>query len=165
MVQNCNFIAIESFANPKQSKIQALKNIKQLQIDCNSFFIANDFFDALPCHLYDNKKIAYINNHKLEFKQSPKILIDLAQNEGFNKGEIPLSYFDFCKVLDSINTHKKRWIFAVFDYGSKYYTNDFNIRIFSNHTTMPLISNNNLINDAKKYYQQSDITYNAPFAY
>lgn len=165
VVQNCNFIAIESFANPKQSKIQALKNIKQLQIDCNSFFIANEFFDALPCHLYDNKKIAYINNHKLEFKQNPKILIDLAQNEGFNKGEIPLSYFDFCKVLDSINTHKKRWIFAVFDYGSKHYTNDFNIRIFSNHTTMPLISNNNLINDAKKYYQQSDITYNAPFAY
>lgn len=82
-----------------------------------------------------------------------------------NKGEIPLSYFDFCKVLDSINTHKKRWIFAVFDYGSKYYTNDFNIRIFSNHTTMPLISNNNLINDAKKYYQQSDITYNVPFTY
>ena len=163
VVEHCNFIAVESNkTNKAQNNIKIIKNIKELnKLESNCFFVANEFFDALPCNLYDNEKIAYINNNKIEFLASPKNHIEIAEKEGFVRGEIPLSYFDFCKDLDSINT--KKWIFCVFDYGSKIYKNDFSIRIFHNHEVFALLKNNKLDDFALSLYQKSDITYNVPF--
>lgn len=167
VIENCDFIAVESNKiNKPQNKIKIIKNIKELKnLEWNCFFVANEFFDALPCHLYDNQKIAYINDNKIEFLQNiiDKNIVEIAKKEGVTRGEIPLSYFYFCKELDSINTNFMKWIFCVFDYGNKIYKNDFSIRIFYNHEVFPLIQDGTLSSFAFSLYQKSDITYNVPF--
>ena len=99
VVENCNFIAVESNkTNKPQNKIKIIKNLRELgKLECDSFFVANEFFDALPCSLYDDRKVAYINDNKIEFLQNiDEEILEIAKKEGFTKGEIPLRYFDFC---------------------------------------------------------------------
>lgn len=166
VVDNCNFIAVESNkTNKPQNKIKIIKNLRELEkLECDSFFVANEFFDALPCSLYDDGKVAYINDNKIEFLQNiDEEILEITKKEGFTKGEIPLSYFDFCKELDSINADSMKWIFCVFDYGNKIYKNDFSIRIFHNHKVFSLIQNDRLDENAMALYQKSDITYDVPF--
>ncbi|RAX53168.1 hypothetical protein CCY99_06130 [Helicobacter sp. 16-1353] len=227
--------------NSKPPKIHILKNLDSLKpLKNNTFFIANEFFDALPCELYSDGKMAFVDkNMNIRFLDSKEILrysknqdsnnfnnlesnefdcskqldksyppfsgaeifcktsnsevscktsnskpkshfiansndigksgdlfknldsiMQIAESLHIIKGEIPLSYFDFCATLRDINPENKRWIFAVFDYGDRYYNNHFNIRIFHKHKVFPLFEK---INALKSYFKTSDITYNVPF--
>lgn len=184
VIENCNFIAVESnfnleFHDFKKRNIIIYKNLKDLNpLLNNSFFIANEFFDALPCELYDgvlynNPKFAFVNNNKIEFLPLDLNLgqiLEIFKNQNVTRSEIPLSYFDFCKTFLEINPQNKKWIFLIFDYGDKIHSNNFNIRIFSKHKTFMLFQNaNNLQNDLEtqnleSFFKTSDLTYNVPFS-
>lgn len=193
VINNCNFFVMESNAKiPQDSSIPNLKIIENLEslnplVD-NSFFIANEFFDALPCELYDNGKMAFIKDSKKNYKKDSEdskdfredskefskivfldsknsileSLLRIAEEQNIIKSEIPLSYFDFCDKLKRINPQNKKWFFGIFDYGDKYYTNQFNIRIFHKHKVFPLF-NKDCMENIESYFKTSDITYNVPF--
>ena len=180
IIQNANFILIESNnlnITPKNG-IKILKNLSSIEkLDSNTIFIANEFFDALPCELYFEGKMLFLNENfnDAAFLPSNNIVSNIAENANIQIGEIPLSYVNFIKNLDSINTLKQKWLFLVFDYGDKIPTNTFNIRIFHKHKIIPLFSKSNdlgsldSIHNAResfnKYFAKADITYNVPFGF
>lgn len=184
----CEFIAVESHAiishNNLPQNFKIVNNLLELEIKRDCVFVANEFFDALPCELYDDGKMAFVKNHHIVFRHTNDKVLDSLQNIAekydFCRSEIPLSYMEFCKQLQSINPHSKRWLFLVFDYGDKHFSNQFNIRIFHKHRTYPLFTQNitqftpnstqskiqseNLQSEnLASFYASSDITYNVPF--
>ncbi|RDU61636.1 SAM-dependent methyltransferase [Helicobacter sp. MIT 14-3879] len=156
VVENCEFILVESNHLVESSlKIRVVRGLENIINDSNIFFIANELFDALPCELFDNNKMAFIENNEIIFKSANIDIINLASSFGIKKGEIPLSYFKFCKILESF-----KFIFLVCDYGSEINRNDFSLRIFHKHQ---------IINPFNKkldmFFGKSDITYNVPFLF
>ena len=178
IIQNANFILIESNnlnITPKNG-IKILKNLSSIEkLDSNTIFIANEFFDALPCELYFEGKMLFLNENfnDAAFLPSNNIVSNIAENANIKIGEIPYSYINLIKNLDSINTLKQNWLFLVFDYGDKIPTNTFNIRIFHKHKIIPLFphsspsldSIHNVCNSFNKYFAKADITYNVPFGF
>ncbi len=160
-----------------------LKRANRLQNNHN-IFIANEFFDALPCEIIDNDKIAFVENNRLIFKpcenkNDDKKVKEICEKFGIIKGEIPLSYTKFCAEIKS-----EKFIFIAFDYGDIAPRNDFSLRLFYKHkiqnfadiafdlanrtTNLP-----NLIGDFANLtanlpnltplFGKCDITYNVPF--
>lgn len=168
----CNFILIESNAianlnNYHIGNFSILNNLNSLEkLDKNTIFIANEFFDAFPCELFDNGKILFMNSSldKFEFANANFNITKLAQEEGIKTGEIPYSYFNFINTLNNINPNNYKWLFLVFDYGDKIYTNYFNIRIFYKHKTLMLFDGKQILPNLNIYFKNSDITYNVPFS-
>lgn len=160
VVENCDFIAVESNASAlslqnsaiiqqsttlslrdlatpesRQSKniifYKNLAELKSANLLCNrhNIFIANEFFDALPCEIIDNGKMAFVKNNRLIFKicDDEKIL-EICEKFAIKKGEIPLIYDEFCENIKS-----EKFIFIAFDYGDIAPRNDFSLRLFYNH--------------------------------
>ncbi len=160
VVENCDFIAVESNASApslqdsaiikqsatsslqdlatpesKQSKnIKFYKNLtalKSANLLCNrhNIFIANEFFDALPCEIIDNDKMAFVENNRLIFKIcDDKKILEICKKFNITKGEIPLSYDEFCE-----NIKGEKFMFIAFDYGDIAPRNDFSLRLFYKH--------------------------------
>lgn len=183
VAENCNFIAVESNAKithplapsatislGEGESINFYKNLAELKsanILCNrhNIFIANEFFDALPCEIIDNNKMAFVENNRLIFKPcDDKKTIEICESFKIHKGEIPLSYDEFCE-----NIKGEKFMFIAFDYGDFAPRNDFSLRLFYRHkiqnfADIALDSANfaesqNLAHLFGKY----DITYNVPF--
>ena len=190
VAEHCNFIAVES--SPYYSKrseefkrvdfyknIAELKSAKLLQNNHN-IFIANEFFDALPCEIIDNDKMAFVENNRIIFKTCDnKKIIEICENFKIHKGEIPLSYDEFCAEIKSL-----KFIFIAFDYGDIAPRNDFSLRLFykhkiqnftdiavdlANHTTnlsnLTSDSANQVANQSNlsTLFGKCDITYSVPF--
>lgn len=144
VVENCNFIAVESNASAPSLQdsaiIQQSKNInfyknlaalKSANLLCNrhNIFIANEFFDALPCEIIDNDKMAFVENNRLIFKIcDDKKVQEICKKFAITKGEIPLSYDEFCE-----NIKGEKFMFIAFDYGDIAPRNDFSLRLFYKH--------------------------------
>ena len=191
VVENCNFIAVESspYRHSERSEesksITFYKNIAELKSanllqNNHNIFIANEFFDALTCEIIDNGKMAFVENNRLIFKPCDnKKIIEICKNFKIHKGEIPLSYDEFCENIKS-----EKFMFIAFDYGDIAPRNDFSLRLFYKHKiqnfadiavdSANLITNpQNLTSDsANQVANQSnlstlfgkcDITYNVPF--
>ena len=201
VVEHCNFIAVESnasapslrdlaIAQSKQSKnITFYKNFAELKSanilqNRHNIFIANEFFDALPCEIIDNGKMAFVKNNRLIFKicDDEKIL-EICETFKIRKGEIPLSYDEFCEHIKS-----EKFMLIAFDYGDIAPRNDFSLRLFYKHkiqnfADMALDSQNpqnphilqnpqnpqNLAQNPQNpqnlstLFGKCDITYNVPF--
>lgn len=178
VVENSTFILIESNnlnITPKNG-IKILKDLSSIEkLTSNTIFIANEFFDALPCELYFEGKMLFLNENLSDavFLPSTNIVSNIAENANIQIGEIPYSYINVIKTLDSINTLKQKWLFLVFDYGDKIPANKFSIRIFHKHKLIPLFPNaldsldsiHNVCESFNKYFAKSDITYNVPFGF
>ena len=177
IIQNANFILVESNnlnITPKNG-IKILKDLSSIEkLDSNTIFIANEFFDSLPCELYFEGKMLFVDeDSNIEFLPSIDLISNIAENANIQIGEIPLSYVNFIETLPSINTLKQKWLFLVFDYGDKTPTNTFNIRIFHKHKIIPLFphsspsldSIHNARESFNKYFAKADITYNVPFGF
>lgn len=191
VVENCNFIAVESSPyhhserSEESKRVDFYKNIAELKsanILCNrhNIFIANEFFDALPCEIIDNGKMAFVENNRLIFKPcDDKKVLEICENFKIYKGEIPLNYDEFCDEIKSL-----KFMFIAFDYGDIAPRNDFSLRLFYKHKIQNfadiavdspnLITNPpNLTSDsANQVANQSnlstlfgkcDITYSVPF--
>lgn len=142
-----------------RSKVEFLrvKTLEELELEHNCFFIANELFDALPCELYDDKKMAFINeDYSLSFKEASLEIIEIAKKFNIKKGEIPLSYFRFCKDIAGLNVP---FMIFICDYGEMENRDDFSLRIFSNHKVLDFFKA-----DLREHFGISDITYNVPFS-
>lgn len=165
VVKDCNFILLDknaSFSKEKeQDSIKFYKNLASLKVsrilkNHNCLFVANELFDALPCEIIDNDKIAFVENHSIIFKpHNNKKILEICDRFSITKGEIPLTYDDICKDIASLGV---KFIFMAFDYGDNVARNDFTLRIFRHHSIQNIMEI-----PLKEYFGVSDITYNVPF--
>ena len=145
----------ESFGDEVQINIlESLDNYKAEE----SFFFANELFDAFPCELFYKGKIATVHNHKVEFKNSaPKELKEIAKNFNMDKGEIGIGYYDFAFALSKSS---KKFQFITFDYGDMFARSDFSIRIYQKHQVFPLFEEGLKL---EELFGVSDLTYDVNF--
>ena len=143
VVENCDFIAVESnidyhdstrcteSRNDEMLFYKNLAELKSANLLCNrhNIFIANEFFDALPCEIIDDYKMAFVENNRLIFKTcDDEKMLEICKKFKICKGEIPLIYDEFCE-----NIKGEKFMFIAFDYGDIAPRNDFSLRLFYKH--------------------------------
>ncbi len=121
--------------------------------------VANEIFDAFPCELLKDGKIAVVENHNIGWEDAPKEMLSWAAKQYLKQGEIAVGYEAFAK---SMAAGAKRCDFITFDYGEKYVRNDFSIRVYRKHETFPLFDEALALKEA---FQKDDITYDVNFAH
>jgi SAM-dependent MidA family methyltransferase len=119
--------------------------------------VANEIFDAFPCELLKDEKIAVVDNHKIEWEEANRTTLDWAKKHHLIQGEIAVGYEVFAKHM-SIGI--KQCAFVTFDYGEKYVRNDFSIRVYKKHEVYPLFDE---ALELCKSYTNDDITYDVNF--
>lgn len=140
----------------EEFKITHFNSLDEIEVD-NAFFIANEIFDAFSCDIFKDNEIAIVKNHSIVWEKAPQNILDYAKKYNLKKGEIPIGYKEFAKELSKT---AKNIDFITFDYGEKYLRNDFSIRIYTKHKTLPLFDKEvNL----KELFKTSDITYDVHF--
>jgi len=124
-----------------------------------AFFISNEIFDAFPCELYINGKMADIRHDAVVWQEAKPSVAELARKYSMQKGEISIGYEAFARRVSGA---AERYDFVSFDYGDRYARNDFSIRIYTEHSVYPFFD------DAVKLselFGRSDITYDVNFAH
>ena len=190
VVEKCDFIAVESnnmdchdsarcaesrktrqsrsfFSNDEVFFYKNLAELKSENLLCNrhNIFIANEFFDALPCEIIDNGKMAFVENNRLIFKIcDDKKVQEICKKFKITKGEIPLIYDEFCE-----NIKGEKFIFIAFDYGDCAPRNDLSLRLFYKHKIQNFadiaVDSANLVESQNlaHLFGKCDITYSVPF--
>ena len=123
-----------------------------------AFVVANEILDAFPCELYKDEQIAIVEEHAIHWQDAPEAYLTFAKRHRLRTGEIAVGYAQFAKSMaEGIG----QLDFVTFDYGEKYVRNDFSIRIYREHETLPLFDEELVLSEA---YQKADITYDVNFA-
>ncbi len=122
-----------------------------------AFVVANEIFDAFPCELLKDEKIAVVENHEISWEPAPEEMLSWAEKHYLKQGEVAVGYEDFAKAMAEGIAHCD---FVTFDYGEKYVRNDFSIRVYRAHETFPLFDE---ALDLFESFQQDDITYDVNF--
>jgi len=122
-----------------------------------AFIVANEILDAFPCELYKDAQIAHVESHEIHWEDAPQHLLDFAAKHRLRTGEIAVGYETFAKAMAF---GIERVDFVTFDYGEKYVRNDFSIRIYREHETLPLFDESLVLAEV---YQTADITYDVNF--
>lgn len=124
-----------------------------------AFVVANEIFDAFPCELLKDDKIAILKDHAIGWEEAPETLMTWANKHSLKQGEVAVGYEDFAKHMAQ---GIKKCDFVTFDYGEKYVRNDFSIRIYRKHETFPLFDESLILSES---YQKDDITYDVNFGH
>lgn len=124
-----------------------------------AFVVANEIFDAFPCELLKEEKIATLNDHQISWEEAPKEMLTWAKKHYLTQGEVAVGYEIFAKDMAQ---GIEKCDFVSFDYGEKYIRNDFSIRIYRSHQTFPLFDEALVLSES---YQKDDITYDVNFAH
>ena len=122
-----------------------------------AFVVANEIFDAFPCELLKDERIAVIEDHKIAWEPAPREMMEWAKGHYLKQGEIAIGYEEFAKAMAS---GIEKCDFVSFDYGEKYVRNDFSIRVYRAHETFPLFDE---ALDLSESFQKDDITYDVNF--
>jgi SAM-dependent MidA family methyltransferase len=122
-------------------------------------FVSNEIFDAFPCELYMEGRRAEVDGDAIFWVEAENRLRDFARRHGMVRGEIAVGYEDFARRV--ANAAEKLEFYS-FDYGEKYVRNDFSIRIYRGHETMPLFDADLKLSEV---YEKADITYDVNFAH
>lgn len=138
--------------------VEYFDDISSVEADY-AFVVANEIFDAFPCNLIKDEKIAEVSNHDIHWQDAPKELLEFAPKHRLVKGEIAVGYEEFAA---SMAEGIEKVDFVSFDYGERYVRNDFSIRIYRKHETLPLFDEELLLEEA---YQTTDITYDVNFGH
>ncbi len=124
-----------------------------------AFVVANEIFDAFPCDLLKDGKIAKIKEHNIEWTEAPNEMLTWAKSHYLSQGEVAVGYEKFAKEMAR---GIKKCDFVSFDYGEKYVRNDFSIRVYRKHETFPLFDE---AIELAKSYKNDDITYDVNFSH
>ena len=175
LLDTLNFAIVERFEHLQNEQKEYLKNsfgeainvtfyddISSVELN-SAFIVANEIYDAFPCELIYTKdkslQTAFVNNHKIEFKESDdENIIKTCEKYKITKGELALGYEKFAKTICE---NIKHFHFLTFDYGEKYPRNDFSCRVYSKHEVFPIFEESL---DLEKLYKNSDITYDVNFS-
>jgi len=139
--------------------ITHFNDISDVSVDY-AFVVANEIFDAFPCELLKDKKIAMVDvgdMHTIHWEEASETLMAWANKHSLKQGEIAVGYESFAKHMAQ---GIKRCDFVTFDYGEKYVRNDFSIRVYRKHETFPLFDEALILSES---YQKDDITYDVNF--
>jgi len=122
-----------------------------------AFVVANEIFDAFPCELLKDEKIAIVKEEGIEWEEAPNEILSWAKQHHLKQGEVAIGYESFAKEMAAGIKHCD---FVTFDYGEKYVRNDFSIRVYRKHETFPLFDEALKLEES---YQKDDITYDVNF--
>jgi len=133
-------------------------DIANVHVD-RAFVVANEIFDAFPCQLLKDGKIAVVDNHTIEWQDADTKMLAWAKKHYLSQGEVAVGYEAFAKAMaEGIG----QCDFVTFDYGEKYVRNDFSIRVYRKHETFPLFDEALILSES---FQHDDITYDVNFAH
>jgi len=139
-------------------KITHFDDISDIEVNY-AFVVANEIFDAFPCELLKDKKIAIVKEHVIGWKEAPSRTLEWAEKHYLTQGEVALGYEVFAKHMAS---GIQKCDFVSFDYGEKYVRNDFSIRVYRQHKTFPLFDEELVLSES---YKKDDITYDVNFGH
>ncbi len=146
----------ERFGNDIQ--ITHFNDISEVKVEY-AFVVANEIFDAFPCELIKDEKIAFVEADKICWEEAPEEMLGWAKTHRLIQGEIAVGYEKFAKEMAS---GIDKCNFISFDYGEKYVRNDFSIRVYRSHETFPLFDEALNLSES---YQKDDITYDVNFGH
>ncbi len=138
--------------------VEIFSSLEEIDVEY-AFFISNEIFDAFACELIRDNQMAYLNDNQIIWGEIDEEISQKALKYHQNTGEVAVGYESF--ATDIAQT-AKRLDFVSFDYGEKYVRNDFSIRIYKAHTTLPLFDEEMVLADE---FKQSDITFDVNFAH
>jgi SAM-dependent MidA family methyltransferase len=124
-----------------------------------AFFVSNEIFDAFPCELYIDGKMADIRKNAVVWQDADEPMGKHVRKYGMQKGEIAVGYEAFAQ---RIVRAAKRFDFVSFDYGDRYARNDFSIRIYTEHTVYPFFDDEVNLSEL---FGRSDMTYDVNFGH
>jgi SAM-dependent MidA family methyltransferase len=124
-----------------------------------AFVVANEIFDAFPCELLKDEKIALVQEDEIVWDDASEEMLTWAKKHHLTQGEIAVGYEDFAQAMADGIEHGD---FVSFDYGEKYVRNDFSIRVYRSHETFPLFDESLTLSES---YKQDDITYDVNFGH
>lgn len=148
-------------------KLSHVSNLRELKPQ-NTFFVANEIFDAFTCEVIKDDKMLFVDNGELKFDYMDKKTAKLSRDYDIKKGEIPLGYEEFAKDMYQSSD---RFEFVTFDYGDRYARDDFSLRVYDKHKVYPFFSLTKFAKDGgidksyKDLFKKSDITYDVNFDY
>jgi len=131
-------------------------DISDVNVDY-AFVVANEIFDAFPCELLKDKKIASVVKDEIIWEEAPLPLLTWAEKHLLKQGEVAVGYEEFAENMAS---GIQKCDFVSFDYGEKYVRNDFSIRVYRKHETFPLFDDALILAEA---FKNDDITYDVNF--
>jgi len=139
-------------------QITHFNDISEVKVEY-AFFVANEIFDAFPCELIKDKKIAHVENDEIKWKDASMEMLTWASRHRLETGEVAVGYESFASEMYS---SVERCDFVTFDYGEKYVRNDFSIRVYKSHETFPLFDEDL---DLSVSFKNDDITYDVNFGH
>ena len=139
-------------------QITHFNDISDVNVDY-AFVVANEIFDAFPCELLKDEKIAMVKDNEIEWKEASEEMLTWAKGHHLKQGEVAVGYDTFANEMSA---GIKKCDFVSFDYGEKYVRNDFSIRIYRKHETFPLFDEELSLAES---YKNDDITYDVNFAH
>ena len=139
-------------------QVTHFSDIAEVEVDY-AFVVANEIFDAFPCELLKDKKIAKVKEHTIEWEDAPPKMLTWAKPHHLKQGEVAVGYEDFARHMAK---GIQKCDFVSFDYGEKYVRNDFSIRIYRKHETFPLFDETLNLRES---YKKDDVTYDVNFAH
>ena len=153
--------------------IEYFDDISAVEVEY-AFVVANEIFDAFACNLIMDGKVAKVEMAKVEMAEvetaepakhhitwhdAPQEMLDFASTHRQVKGEIAVGYEQFATDMAAGIASVD---FVSFDYGERYVRNDFSIRIYREHETLPLFDEELVLGEA---YRVADITYDVNFGH
>ena len=139
-------------------QITHFDDISEVEVDY-AFVVANEIFDAFPCELLKDEKIAFVKEDEIVWEETPKEMLEWAKKHHLKQGEVAVGYEAFAKEMALGIAHCD---FVTFDYGEKYVRNDFSIRVYRKHETFPLFDEELILAES---FKKDDITYDVNFAH
>ncbi len=138
--------------------ITHFNDISEVEVDY-AFVVANEIFDAFPCELLKDEKIAFVENDEIIWKEVSAEILVWADKHYLKQGEIAVGYEEFAK---NMSKGIRKCDFVSFDYGEKYVRNDFSIRVYRSHETFPLFDEALILSES---FKKDDITYDVNFGH
>lgn len=139
-------------------QITHFNDIDEVEVDY-AFVVANEIFDAFPCELIKDGEQAFVDDNMIEWREADKDLVAFASRHRQVKGEVAVGYEAFAQNMAK---GIKQCDFVSFDYGEKLVRNDFSIRIYEKHKTLPLFDDELVLAEV---FQKADITYDVNFGH
>lgn len=126
----------------------------------DSFFIANEIFDAFACELLYKERFARLDEHgEVIFDVEDESLLAKAKKYHQEKGEIAVGYEAFASRLANASQHFE---FITFDYGEKEARPDFSLRVYKEHKVFAFFDE---ALKKEQAFAKSDITYDVNFSH
>lgn len=139
--------------------LEHFSDVAEISAEC-AFFIANEIFDAFPCELFYQGKIADVTETgEINFTIESAEALKHVQKYKKDRGEIAIGYESFAQ---SMSKSVPKFEFMSFDYGEMEARSDFSIRVYQDHQVFPLFDE--ALNRSSAF-GKSDITYDVNFSH